>query len=75
MQNKGPLLDNNKKFHIYKQWKQGNMLNKENIMMSSGLFDLLLKEEMLRVNTAAEPQHKIVNARTGQNNTAAMGTR
>jgi hypothetical protein len=32
-----------------------------------------LKEEVLGVHTAAEPQHKIVNARTGQNNTAAMG--
>jgi hypothetical protein len=41
MQNKGPLLDINKTFHIYKQRKQGNVLNKENIMLSNVLFDLL----------------------------------
>jgi hypothetical protein len=74
MQNKGPLLDINKKFHIYKQQKQGNMLNEENIMISNGYFICCLKEEMLGVNTAAKPQHKMVTARTGQNNTAAMGT-
>lgn len=44
MQNKGPLLDINKKFHIYKQWKQGNVLNKENIMMSNVLFDVLFEK-------------------------------
>jgi len=43
MQNKGPLLDINKKFHIYKQEKQGNMLNEENIVMSNGLFVLLFE--------------------------------
>jgi hypothetical protein len=41
MQNKGPLLDINKKFHTHKQRKHGKMLNEEKIMMSNGLFDLL----------------------------------